>query len=144
MTIFTCNHSYHTLTAIQQTPSGDVLEVTRGTTNKVTFRIWLNEPGYSLYAGFNGITFNSDAGYKSHFLSVVYNSCTDSDRPELDCMEAQVSIRGKRAFNGSSISFYLYTMDAITKLPRVEKELSTMTVLVTNDSKKSLALIGSH
>ena len=95
----------------------------------------MNEHGYKLYAGFNGITFNSEAGYKSHFLNVVYNGCTDSDQPELECMEAQVTVRGKRVFSGSSISFYLYTVDAKTRFPVLEKELSTVTILVTSDIK---------
>ena len=50
-------------------------------------------------------------------------------------MEGQVTVRGTRAFNGSSISFYLYSVDKVTSIPSVEKKLSSVTIIVTNDSK---------
>ena len=101
----------------------------------MSFRLLTNESHYKLYAGFNGITFNNDAGYKSRFLTVTYNSCTDSNNPDEKCMEVQVTMKGTRAFNGSSISFYLYSVDKITSIPSVEKTLSTVAIMVTNDSK---------
>lgn len=95
----------------------------------------MNEPGYNLYTGFNGITFNSDTGYKNNFLTVVYNSCTDSDNPDQICMESQVTVRGNPIVNGSSVFFSLGGMwNKTTKRFDVQKEVSSMAIIL-NDGK---------
>lgn len=112
-----------------------MLELKIAESSKISFRVWTNETGNKLYAAFDGVTFNDDAGYRSHFLTVIYNTCNDSDHPEQMCMEAQVTVWGTRAFNRSSISFYLYSVATITNIPSIVKELSTLAIIVTNDSK---------
>lgn len=123
----------HLPTAIEQTPSGDHLEIKSGSTNKTTLRLWTNEPGHKLFAAINGNTINHLEGHTSHFVTVVYNSCTDSDHPAVECLEAQVTLRGTKRMNGLPISFHLYDIDSNTGETALVKELSTVYVTVLDD-----------
>lgn len=97
-------------------------------------------PGYKLYAGFKGHIFSTDEGHQSQHLSIVYNSCKDSDRPKSTCMEAQLTLRAARSFNGSYITFYLFSDDPVTNVPVLIKELSNVMVTVANESKSLVFL----
>ena len=120
----------HFLAAKEQVPEGDVLNVIPGATSKISYRIWMNVTGYDLYAGLNETIFNTE-GDKQSLLQVIYNSCTDSDQPELMCKEAQVTVIGKPSMKGSSISFYLYGMfDESTHIWGVQRKLATIVVVL--------------
>ena len=116
-------------------PSDDQLQLRREGSAKITLRIRMNAPGYKLYAGLNETTFNSNDGYNSNFLAVVYNSCTDSDNPNQICLESQVTVKGYPIIDRSSIFFSLFGMwNSTTEQFDVQEEVSSIAIIL-NDGK---------
>ena len=125
-------------------PPGDTLNVALGGTSKISYTVEMNETGYDLYAGLNTSVFNTE-GNKQNLLQVVYNSCTDSDRPEIICKEAQVTVRGQPRIKGSSISFYLYGMfDESTYQWGVQRKLATTAIVLSASTTGSGPASGNH
>ena len=116
---------FQSLAETCQCPDGDTVYL-QNTSTKIIFRISSRElvrNTHRLCAVLNSSTITTEIGRTEELpCAVVYNSCTNSDEPEMTCMESQVTIWGKQV-PFKHVSFDLYK--GIDKI----KRLSTFTLL---------------
>ncbi len=105
----------------EQSPVGDTVFLNVDST-KITFKITSND------SSLRNVVLNVAVGmFRVHQerprgnYTVTYNSCTDSDQPTWQCMEAQITLwRNEHEFQ--NISFSLYNISSFGKV----KTLSTI------------------
>lgn len=113
-------------------PPGNELCVRNGSTSKLILRVLTEEKGLDLYLDFNGRLLENPKGFRNNFLTLVYNTCTNSDVPDLFCLEIQATIAGKPYLNGYYLTSYLVgewnsTGDPFT---RMKQNVSTVMINV--------------
>ncbi len=101
----------------EQIPAGDTVFLNEDRT-KITYRITSND------SSLRDVVLNVVIGQfhlpralhqGQYTVTVIYNSCTDSDRPTWRCMEAQITLWG-REHKFETISFSLYNRSTFVKV----------------------------
>ena len=108
---------YHTLCTLykkilaelKQSPPGPTL-VLEGPKTKITLRVSSNESQFEqLYLKVTLGEFLIPVNKKNSNITVIYNSCTDSNNPQWSCKEVQITLRQmKEGVKFKQMSFDLY------------------------------------
>ena len=95
---------------IHQVPDGDTLLLS-GPKTKTVLRIYSNESCFNsqllLRARIDSRTIDTEHMHVADEYVVIYNSCCDSNKPQMFCKEAQVTILGENV-TFTQVSFHLY------------------------------------
>ena len=100
----------HCVLGILQIPKDSTVSLA-GPKMKITFQISSNDSYFDseiqLYARIDTNTITDEQRETENEYVVIYNSCGDSNEPDLFCKEAQVTILGENVTH-DTVSFHLY------------------------------------
>ncbi|XP_064405837.1 uncharacterized protein LOC135350906 [Halichondria panicea] len=95
---------------LKQSPPGPTLMIKPGRKTKMTLQVSSNEPQFEVFRlavrlGSTQIQRNK----KNRNITVIYNSCTDSDDPQWSCKEVRITLRQRiKELGFQQMSFDLY------------------------------------
>ncbi len=96
------------VTGWEQFPQGPTL-VLEGPKTKMTLRVYSNESQFEEVICLKvSLGVSIQGNKRTRAITVIYNSCTDSDDPEWSCKEVQITLRRGETFGSQQMSFDLY------------------------------------